>query len=174
MGLDGLAGQVLRRGEPGYEQARADAVWNARKPDRYPDLIVIAATEQDAAAAVRHARDEGMRVALRSGGHSWCGGHLHDGGMLLDLSRLRGITVDPAARTASVQAGVVGSDVHQALISHGLFFPVGHGPDVGLAGFLLGGGYGWNSRALGPACSTPTASAAITAVRGRGTSSSAR
>jgi FAD/FMN-containing dehydrogenase len=163
MGLDVLAGQVLRRGEPGYEQARADAVWNARKPDRYPDLIVIAATEQDAAAAVRYARGAGMRVALRSGGHSWCGGHLHDGGMLLDLSRLREITVDPAARTASVQAGVVGSDVHQALISHRLFFPVGHGPDVGLAGFLLGGGYGWNSRALGPACLSIDAVDAVTA-----------
>jgi len=163
MRLDGLAGSVVRRGEPGYDRARADAVWNARKPDRYPDLIVIAATEQDAAAAVRYARDEEMRVALRSGGHSWCGGHLHDGGMLLDLSRLREITVDPAAGTACVQAGVVGSDVHQALISHGLFFPVGHGPDVGLAGFLLGGGYGWNSRALGPACLSVSAVDAVTA-----------
>ena len=163
MGLHGLAGSVVRRGEPGYEQARADAVWNARKPDRYPDLIVLAATEQDAAAAVRYAREAGMRVALRSGGHSWCGGHLHDGGMLLDLSRLREITVDPAAGTARVQAGVVGSDVHRALLRHGLFFPVGHGPDVGLAGFLLGGGYGWNSRALGPACLSIDAVDAVTA-----------
>jgi FAD/FMN-containing dehydrogenase len=163
MGLGDLAGTVVRRGEPGYERARADAVWNARKPPRYPDLIVIAASEQDAAAAVRYARAEGLRVALRSGGHSWCGGHLHDGGMLLDLSRLREITVDPVARTVSVQAGVVGSEVHQALIGHGLFFPVGHGPDVGLAGFLLGGGYGWNSRALGPACLSVVAVDAVTA-----------
>jgi hypothetical protein len=162
-GLDRLAGTVFRRGEPGYEQARQDAVWNARKPARYPDLIVIAATEQDAATAVRYARADGLGVALRSGGHSWCGGHLHDGGLLLDLSRLREITVDPAARTVSVQAGVVGSEVHQALVPHELFFPVGHGPDVGLAGFLLGGGYGWNSRELGPACLSIEAVDAITA-----------
>ena len=163
MGLDGLAGGVFRRGEPGYSEARDDAVWNARKPAAWPDLIVVAASEADAARAVRYARAEGIRVALRSGGHSWCGGHLHDGGMLLDLSRLREITVDPDAMTASVQAGVVGSEAYQALIAHGLFFPVGHGPDVGLAGFLLGGGYGWNSRALGPACLSIQAVDAITA-----------
>src|SRR6202451_3571742 len=162
-GLERVAGPVFRRGEPGYEQAREDAVWNARKPARYPDLIVVAVTQDDAAAAVRHARAEGLQVALRSGGHSWCGGHLHDGGLLLDLSRLREITVDPAAHRVTVQAGVVGSEVHQALIEHGLFFPVGHGPDVGLAGFLLGGGYGWNSRALGPAGVSVVAVAAVTA-----------
>ena len=163
MGLDGLAGQVFRRGGPGYAEARDDAVWNARKPARFPDVIVVAASEADAARAVRYAHAEGMRVALRSGGHSWCGGHLHDGGLLLDLSRLREITVDPDAMTASVQAGVVGSEAHQALVAHGLFFPVGHGPDVGLAGFLLGGGYGWNSRAVGPACLSIEAVDAITA-----------
>jgi FAD/FMN-containing dehydrogenase len=162
-GLERVAGPVFRRGEPGYEQAREDAVWNARKPARYPDLIVIAVTQDDAAAAVRHARAEGLQVALRSGGHSWCGGHLHDGGLLLDLSRLREITVDPAAHRVTVQAGVVGADVHEALVPHGLFFPVGHGPDVGLAGFLLGGGYGWNSRQLGPACLSIEAVDAVTA-----------
>src|ERR1700685_4646721 len=162
-GLERVAGPVFRRGEPGYEQAREDAVWNARKPARYPDLIVVAVTQDDAAAAVRHARAEGLQVALRSGGHSWCGGHLHDGGLLLDLSRLREITVDPAAHRVTVQAGVVGAGGHEARGPHGLFFPVGHGPDVGLAGFLLGGGYGWNSRALGPACLSVVAVDAVTA-----------
>src|SRR5580698_10391383 len=64
-GLERVAGPVFRRGEPGYEQAREDAVWNARKPARYPDLIVIAATQDDAATAVRYARAEGLQVALR-------------------------------------------------------------------------------------------------------------
>src|ERR1700691_5846918 len=86
-GLERVAGPVFRRREPGCEQGGEEGGWNARKPTRYPDLIVVAVTQDDAAAAVRHARAEGLQVALRSGGHSWCGGHLHDGGLLLDLSR---------------------------------------------------------------------------------------
>jgi FAD/FMN-containing dehydrogenase len=158
---------TYRRGEPGYEQARQDAVWNARKPERYPDVIVIADDEDDVVAAVRHARAEGLRVAVRSGGHSWFGAHVRDGGLLLDLSRLREISVDAAARTASVQCGVVGLDAYDAINGHGLFFPVGHGPDVGLAGFMLGGGYGWNSTHLGPACFSILAVDVVTAEGGK-------
>jgi FAD/FMN-containing dehydrogenase len=64
-----IDGSVLRRGESGYEQARRNAVWSARKPDRYPDLIVAAATERDVLTAVRYAREQGLRVKARSGGH---------------------------------------------------------------------------------------------------------
>ena len=158
-----MKGAVYRRGEAGYEQARQDAVWNARKPQRFPAVIVIADDEDDVAEAVALARASGLKVSVRSGGHSWYGVHLRDGGLLLDLSRLRGISVDAAARTASVQSGVVGTEVYDALAEHGLFFPVGHGPDVGLAGFLLGGGYGWNSAHLGPACFSIRAVDVVTA-----------
>jgi FAD/FMN-containing dehydrogenase len=151
------------RDEPGYEAARLDSVWNARKPERYPAAIVVAETEDDVVAAVNYAREQGLKVSVRSGGHSWYGIHLRDGGLVLDLSRLREISVDPQARTASVQSGVVGTEVYEALKEHDLFFPVGHGPDVGIAGFMLGGGYGWNSCHLGPACFSILAVDVVTA-----------
>ncbi|MBR7834391.1 FAD-binding oxidoreductase [Actinospica durhamensis] len=158
-----VRGEVHWHGGPGYEQARLDSVWNARKPAAYPAVIVIAADDRDVAAAVDHAREHGLKVTVRSGGHSWYGIHLRGDCLLLDLSRLRGITVDPQARTAAVGSGVVGLEVYEALAEHDLFFPVGHGPDVGLAGFLLGGGYGWNSGHLGPACFSIAAVDVVTA-----------
>ncbi|MEU9367542.1 FAD-binding oxidoreductase [Streptomyces avermitilis] len=145
-------GRIVRRGDEAYEQARLDAVWNERKPDRHPDVIVLAENEQDVVAAVRLARAQGMPVGIRSGGHSWVGNGVRDGGMLLDLSRLQEITVDPQARTASVQPAAKGPALLEQLAPHGLFFPTGHAPTVGIGGFILGGGYGWNSRRLGPAC----------------------
>ncbi|MEU0840605.1 FAD-binding oxidoreductase [Streptomyces sp. NPDC005962] len=150
-------GALVPRGDAAYEGARLDAVWNERKPNRYPDVIALAETEQDVVAAVRMARDAGMAIGIRSGGHSWVGNGVRDGGMLLDLSRLQHFSVDPTARTASVQPAVTGPALLDALAPHGLFFPTGHAPTVGLGGFLLGGGYGWNSRRLGPACLSITA-----------------
>jgi FAD/FMN-containing dehydrogenase len=154
---------IYRRSDPGYQDARLDSVWNARKPDRYPAVIVVAESEDEVVAAVNHAREHGLKVSVRSGGHSWYGIHLRDGNLLLDLSRLRQISVDPKARTAVVQSGVVGMEVYDALAEYDLFFPVGHGPDVGLAGFMLGGGYGWNSCHLGPACFSILAVDVVTA-----------
>ena len=154
---------IYLRDEPAYEEARLDSVWNARKPDRYPAVIIVAESVDEVVAAVNYARERGLKVSVRSGGHSWYGIHLRDGGLLLDLSHLREISVDSAARTAAVQSGVVGMEVYEALAEHGLFFPVGHGPDVGLAGFMLGGGYGWNSCHLGPACFSILAVDVVTA-----------
>ena len=154
---------IYKRDEPGYEEARLDSVWNARKPDKYPAVIVVAESEDDVVAAVNYARESELKLTVRSGGHSWYGIHLRDGGLVLDLSKLRAISVDPQARTAAVQSGVVGMEVYDALAEHDLFFPVGHGPDVGLAGFMLGGGYGWNSCHLGPACFSILAVDVVTA-----------
>jgi FAD/FMN-containing dehydrogenase len=143
---------IFRRGDGGYEAARLDAVWNERKPARFPEVIVVAEDEQDVVRAVRLARAEGLAVGIRSGGHSWVGNGVRDGGLLLDLSRLTEITVDPVAGTATVQPAAKGPALNELLAPHRLFFPTGHAPTVGLGGFLLGGGYGWSSRALGPAC----------------------
>ena len=143
---------LLRRGDEGYEAARLDAVWNDRKPDRHPAAILLARTEADVVAAVRLARAEGWTIGLRSGGHSWIGTGLRDGGLLLDLSRLNGLRIDRDARLAEAGPGLRGTDLNARLAAEGLVFPSGHCPSVGIGGFLLGGGYGWNSRELGPAC----------------------
>ncbi|MFT4011666.1 MAG: FAD-binding oxidoreductase [Nocardioidaceae bacterium] len=143
---------LVRRGEPGYESLRRAAVWNERKPDRYPDVIALARGEADVVAAVRYAAEQGMAIGIRSGGHSWVGNGVRDGGMLLDLSELQEITVDPVARIAAVQPAAKGPAVYESVSAHGLFFPTGHAPTVGIGGFIIGGGYGWNSRFLGPAC----------------------
>jgi FAD/FMN-containing dehydrogenase len=147
-----LEGALLRNGEPGYEAARLDAVWNARKPARFPDAILRARSDQDVAAGVRWAVDHGLKVSVRSGGHSWVGNGVRDGGLLIDLSQLRGIQVDPAAQVVRVRPAMRGPEINQALAAHGLYFPTGHAPTVGIGGFMLGGGYGWNSRTWGPAC----------------------
>ncbi|GAA0984161.1 FAD-binding oxidoreductase [Acrocarpospora macrocephala] len=145
-------GRLLRRGMDGYELARRAAVWNERKPDRYPDAILLAEHEDDVVAGVRLAADNGWTIGIRSGGHSWVGNGIRDGGLLLDLSRLDGIALDADARIARVGPAVKGPALNARLGEHGLFFPTGHAPTVGIGGFILGGGYGWNSRFWGPAC----------------------
>ena len=159
----GIETRLLRRDHADYEEARRAAVWNARTPARFPDCIVLAATEEDVVAAVRHAREGGLRISVRSGGRSWSGSHLRDDGMLLDVSRMTEVTVDAAAMTATVGPGCIGADLDVVLEEHGLFFPVGHCPGVAVGGYLLQGGYGWNSRALGPACMSVTAIDVVTA-----------
>ncbi|HET6358867.1 FAD-binding oxidoreductase [Streptomyces sp.] len=148
----GSSGRVLRRGESGYEDARRSAVWNARKPPRHPDLIVTVASDRDVVAAVDHARAHGLKLAVRAGGHSMCGSPLREGGMLLDLSRLRDISINPSEGTAIVQPAVTARDLARALAEHGLAFPVGHCGSVPVSGYLLSGGLGWNVGAWGPAC----------------------
>lgn len=156
-------GNVLRRGDAGYEAARTDCVWNRRIADRFPDLIVQAVTEEDVVRALETARDWDMKVGVRSGGHSWAGSHLRDGGMLLDLSRLTDLSFDPEAGTAALQPGVRGSELAGTLREHDLFFPVGHCQGVAMGGYLLQGGFGWLSRIFGPACASVTAIDAVTA-----------
>lgn len=143
---------MLARGDDGYEQARRAAVWNARTPERYPDAIVVADSERDVVGAVREARERNLKIGVRSGGHSWAGNHVRDGGLLLDVSRLRDVELDAAAMTAAVGPGCHGDDLLNVLAEHDLFFPAGHCPGVGIGGYLLQGGYGWNGRVYGPAC----------------------
>ena len=155
--------RLLERGQAGYEDARRGAVWQERKPDRFPDAILIAASEDDVVQGVRLARERGWKVKARAGGHSWTASSVRDGGLLIDLSGLTEVAIDPEARSASVQPGVKGRDLNERLAAHGLFFPGGHCPTVGLGGFLLQGGWGWNSRLLGPACLSVRAVDAVSA-----------
>jgi FAD/FMN-containing dehydrogenase len=156
-------GTAFERGDDGYEAARRATVWNARLPDRFPDIVVQAATDADVVAAVRHARAEGMRVGIRSGGHSWAANHVRDGGMLLDVSRLDHVEIDAAAKTAAVGPGKKGNELCMQLEAQDLFFPAGHCKGVAVGGYLLQGGYGWNGRVLGPACESVLAVDVVTA-----------
>jgi FAD/FMN-containing dehydrogenase len=154
---------ALDRDAPGYEEARRAAVWNARTPERFPDLIVRAESAEDVVAAIEHAGARGLKVGVRSGGHSWAGNHVRDGGLLLDVSRLTEVAVDAEAMTATVGPGVHGDVLLAALAEQDLFFPAGHCPGVGLGGYLLQGGFGWNGRVHGPACMSVEAIDVVTA-----------
>jgi len=144
-------GRTFRRGDDGYEQARRDCSFNSRLPARFPDLIVQANSIAEVQAAVGAAKRDGMTIGVRSGGHSWAGNHVRDGGLLLDVSRLDEMAIDGAAMTATAGPGAGGFAFAMALAEEGLFFPAGHCKGVCVGGYLLQGGYGWHSRALGPA-----------------------
>src|SRR5215218_6418770 len=103
-----VRGEVIRPGDSSYDDARA--VYNARH-DRRPALVVRAAGVADAIAAVNHARDRGLQLAVRGGGHSIAGFSTCDGGLVLDLGPMRGIRVDPAARTVRAEGGCTWADL---------------------------------------------------------------
>lgn len=145
-------GSTFRRGDAGYEAARRATCWNARLADRFPDVIVQANDEDDVVGALQQAAREGLRVGVRSGGHSWAGNHVRDGGMLLDVSRLDGVSIDAASMQATAGPGCAGHALAERLRPHGLFFPAGHCKGVCLGGYLLQGGFGWHGRKLGLAC----------------------
>lgn len=144
--------QVIHRGDADYDWALDDAVWNARKPERYPRAIVRAQSAEDVVGAVRYAAEEDLRIGIRSGGHSWIAGGIRDDALLVDLSALSSVEVDADARIAVIEPGIRVLDLIRALEPTGLAFPAGHNPTVGLGGYILGGGYGWNGRSFGPAC----------------------
>ena len=145
-------GGAFRRGDDGYEAARRATVWNARLPDRFPEVVICARDVDDVVAAVRYADAHDLRVGVRSGGHSWSANHVRDGGVLLDVHALDHCRIDTENMVAVVGPGKSGTALAAELEALGLFFPVGHCKGVCIGGYLLQGGYGWNSRVLGPAC----------------------
>jgi FAD/FMN-containing dehydrogenase len=159
-----IQGVVIPKGSADYGRTRQAMVWNKRVSQvRSPDAIVQVASTQDVVAAVRFARANGLKVAVRGSGHNYHGAVLRDGGLLLDLSRLKAINIDAQHRRASVQPAVKGGDFAAALAPHGLAFPVGHCSDVGLSGYILNGGFGWNVGEWGPACMSVTGIEMVTA-----------
>jgi len=154
---------IVRRGAAGYEELRRSLVRSALLPARYPEVIVRAQTIDEAVAAVRLARELGLKLATRSGGHSWCAAALRDGSLLLDLSRLNDLRIDHDGRRMTVGPGLTNGGLTGALAGHGLGFPAGHCRDVGLGGYLLTGGLGWNAGTWGPACHSVAAVEVITA-----------
>jgi FAD/FMN-containing dehydrogenase len=143
---DGFVGEIVRPDDPGYDAARA--VWNSMI-DRRPALIVRPTGVDDVAAAIRYAREQGLVIAVRCGGHSIPGFSTCDDGMVIDLSRLRGADVDPRQRTARVGGGSLLAELDDAAQAHGLVCPVGVVSHTGVAGLTLGGGMGRLQRKLG-------------------------
>jgi FAD/FMN-containing dehydrogenase len=137
---------MLAPGDAGYDEARK--IWNGGI-DRRPALIARCSGVDDVVAALRHAREHDLRVAVRSGGHGVAGLAVCDGGLVVDLSPMRAIAVDPAARTARAQAGVLWGELDAATQEHGLATVGGIVTHTGIAGLTLGGGIGWLMRRHG-------------------------
>jgi FAD/FMN-containing dehydrogenase len=161
--MEKLAARHFFRGSDSYEEARRATVWNGLVPERFPDVIVQADNADDVVTAVHYAAGSGYRVGVRSGGHSWAGSHLRDGGLLLDVSRLDHCDVDAERMVAVVGPGKVGSELAKELEKQGLFFPAGHCEGICIGGYLLQGGYGWNSKVVGPACESVVGIDVVTA-----------
>ena len=141
-----LRGSVLLPGEPGYDTARA--IWNAMI-DRRPGIVVQALGAADVIQVVNFAREHHAALAVRGGGHNIAGNAVCEGGIMLDLSRMRSVHVDPTARRARVEGGALLSDVDKETQAFGLAVPVGINATTGIAGLTLGGGFGWTSRKFG-------------------------
>src|SRR3954447_15563374 len=155
-----LRGNVICPGDPGYDDARA--LWNAAH-DKHPALIVQCAGPADVAAALRFARSEKLEVAVRGGGHSIAGFSGVDGGVVIDLSLMRGVLVDPVGRRAIVQGGCTWRDVDIETQAHGLATTGGLVSTTGVGGFTLGGGIGWLMRRHGLACDNVISADVVTA-----------
>jgi FAD/FMN-containing dehydrogenase len=144
-----LAGRAIRPGEPDYDAARR--IWNAAV-DRRPGLIARCHGVADVVATVRFARANRVAVTVRGGGHNVAGRSLCDDGLVIDLSEMRAVFVDAAARTARVEAGATLGDVDRETHVHGLAVPTGVVSKTGIAGLTLGGGVGWLVRRHGLTC----------------------
>jgi FAD/FMN-containing dehydrogenase len=139
--LDGsFRGQLVGPGDPGYDEHRR--TWNG-SIDRFPALIARCAGVADVIAAVRFARQTGLDVAVRGGGHSFPGLSVCDRGIVIDLGPMKGIRVDPDGRTARAQAGVLLGELDRETQEFGLAVPSGIVTHTGVSGLTLGGGIGW-------------------------------
>jgi FAD/FMN-containing dehydrogenase len=141
-----LRGALCLPGEPGYEQART--IWNAMI-DKRPALVVRAAGASDVMRAVAFARQHELRLSVRGGGHNIAGSAVVDDGLMLDLTPMKSVRVDPAKRTVRVEPGVTLGELDRETQAFGLALPVGINSTTGIAGLTLGAGFGWTSRSLG-------------------------
>jgi FAD/FMN-containing dehydrogenase len=155
-----LRGELIRPGNESYDEARK--VWNGMF-DRRPALIARCAGTADVISAVNFARDNNLLVAVRGGGHNYAGKSVCDGGLVIDLSPMKAIRVDPGARTARAQAGAKWIDFDHETQAFGLATTGGTVSDTGIAGLTLGGGLGWLSSKYGLAVDNLISADVVTA-----------
>jgi len=144
-----ISGRVIRPGDADYEQQRR--VWN-HDVDKRPALIVQCIIEDDIRYALEFARAQNLPIAIRGGGHSFAGYGTCDGGVVIDLSRMKGLRIDPHRRQVSLKPGVAGGELDQITQAFGLAVPLGSCPSVGVVGYATGGGEGSLTPSLGFAC----------------------
>jgi FAD/FMN-containing dehydrogenase len=111
-------GRVIRRGEAGFEEAVLGTSFTVRDPGRRPDLVVQANDIYEVMAAVRQAAKDGMHIGMCSGGHSWAQNHIRNGGLMLDLSRLKSIDINPIKMTAVIGPGVLAGELNAAVVTN--------------------------------------------------------
>jgi FAD/FMN-containing dehydrogenase len=155
-----LRGEVLAPGDANYDPARR--IFNAMI-SRRPALIARCTSTADVVASVRFGRDQGLPVAVRSGGHSLAGLSLCEGGLVIDLSPMKGIDVDAGARRATAQAGLTLAEFDRATQAVGLATTMGIASTTGIAGLTLGGGLGWLMGKHGLACDNLVSATVVTA-----------
>lgn len=158
--IPGFAGDVIVPDSAEYDSARA--VFNGLI-DKRPSVVLRCRSRADIVAAVRHAAGSGAEIAVRCSGHSVAGHSCTDGGIVIDLSAMRGVVVDPRHRIAVVEPGATWGDVDAAAARHGLACPGGVVSSTGVGGFTLGGGVGWLSRSYGLTCDNLTAAELVLA-----------
>src|SRR5689334_21154144 len=155
---------VVWQGDPAFDEAVYGRIFNARRPDRVPAAVALPRSDDDVIAAVQLAREWGLKIAVRSGGHSWAAWSVRDGALLIDMGRMRSIEYDADTGIAVVNPAVQGGhELTPFLDAHGRMFPGGHCASVGIGGFLLQGGQGWNSRYYGWGCESVVGIDVVTA-----------
>jgi FAD/FMN-containing dehydrogenase len=159
-----FSGQFLRTSDTGFADTVVSRIFNRRLPSRQPAVVLRAADAADVAAGVRLAQAQGLQVAVRAGGHSWGAWSLREDTLLIDLGTFTGMSYDGETGIATVGPAVRGGlDLDPFLASRDRFFAGGHCPTVGLGGFLLQGGMGWNCRGWGWAAESIEAIQVVTA-----------
>lgn len=155
-----LQGEMLKPGDAGYDEARR--IYNAMI-DRRPAVIVRCGATDDVVAAVEFAREHDLAVSIKGAGHNVAGNAVCEGGVMIDCSRMKGIEIDTARRTAEAQAGLTLGDFDKATTAHGLFTTMGVVSKTGIAGLTLGGGLGWLMGKFGLACDNLIGAEMVTA-----------
>ena len=156
----GFAGELLEPNDAGYDAARR--LWNAMVEKR-PAVVARCRSTTDVVAALAHARQLGLEIAVRGGGHSVAGLSSTDGGMMIDLQPMNRVVVDPQTRRAMVQGGTLLRDLDRVTHAHGLATTGGMVHHTGVAGLTLGGGFGWLARVHGLACDNLVSAEVVTA-----------
>ena len=163
-----IDGRLIGPQDAEYDEVRA--IWNGMI-DRHPSLVIECATADDVARAVRFAREHDLLATFRGGGHNIAGTSIADYALLVDMSTMNRVDVDPDARTAVVQPGATLGDVDAATAEHGLAVPVGINSTTGIAGLTVGGGFGWLTRQHGLTCDNLLSAEVVTADGGMLTAS---